>query len=1015
MKKVFIAIAVLIIASCNPKDQNPDFHKYTGEEFQQMDFLLKHSIGSEGNPYSRVDFDILRFRDPATGNIPANIRSREIAFAKTLPVSRGFSVKSGNRSRNIQADFSSAGPDNVGGRSRAIAIDITNENVLFAGGVSGGLWRSVNQGNTWTRVSEIDALPNIRYIHQDIRAGHTNEWYYSTGEILPGSSAGSVGAPYRGNGIYKSNDGGITWSQIAGTATGPIEDATSPFNYVHRIAQDFSNTAETEIYAAAIGGIYRSTNGFNSSQLVVGHDNITTNNDGIWTEVAVTSTGVVYATISNFLGQNGPETGIFRSETGLPGSFEEITPTGFFSTYRRIVIGIDPSNEDVVYFLANNNTSNQFYRYDASQPEGSEWTDLTSSIPMFGGSVGNYEAQGSYNMLVKVHPENSDVVFIGGTNLYRSTNAFSDDSETDWVGGYSRANNSQDYFGSHADMHSLIFFPSDGNKSLNGHDGGISITDNNLKNTITEVTDSENNVVQEVMIEWELLNNGYRTSQFYSLATAVQNAGHPTLMGGKEGNSTYIIQDDDRATPWINIGTGDGGFCYYDLESVIISAQLANVFRFDNSGGSFENISPPNVGDDDAFLFISPIAADPVSPSKVFIGSEGKIYYTLDIGTNPRGDEWFSFGSSAIPSDERVSAISGSVNPQSVLYVGTEDGTLLRINNSTALDGITDITGNQFPNNAYISSIAVDPRDADHVLVAFSNYNVTNLFSTSDGGQSWTAVQGNLQASPSESGGSPSTRWVTIVPNGETETIYLLGTSVGLFSTTNLQGGSTQWAREAINTIGTSPIDMITYRPLDGYVAVATHGNGIYEANLGLPMRARLQLLDVRCTEGTFSLRTSIAFSGQSDFDLEYEWFVNGVSQGSELNSSGITADFEGRFQVLVTNNVTGQSHLSNEVTVDFNEANSLWCSGNPIASIEDELKEGLLLYPNPVADQLTVQHDLRGEVQVELYSINGTKHYATTSRDSQITISMDGLTPGTYLVVVFNEQKKISKRVVKI
>ena len=68
-------------------------------------------------------------------------------------------------------------------------------------------------------------------------------------------------------------------------------------------------------------------NGFVTNEIVVGHNNINTNNDGIWTEVAVTSTGVVYATISNFLGQNAGETGIFRSETGTAGSFVNIPQT----------------------------------------------------------------------------------------------------------------------------------------------------------------------------------------------------------------------------------------------------------------------------------------------------------------------------------------------------------------------------------------------------------------------------------------------------------------------------------------------------------------------------------------------------------------------------------------------------------------------------------------------------------------------------------------------------------------
>ncbi len=1020
--RFFLLVLSVVVVACNPdKDiQRPVHNQISAEDAKTFSLPpLKNETGSEDNPYDRFEFDVLRFRDPATGRIPENIREKELAFAENLPVSDGIMVRDKNGiARNIQANFTAAGPFNVGGRSRAVGIDVTNENIILAGGVSGGLWRSTNQGSSWTRVTPVSELPNIRSITQDTRPGKQNTWYYGTGEILPGSSAGTIGAPYRGNGIYKSTNGGVTWSRISSTATDPIDNLSSPFNYVHDIAIDRSNTSQDEVYAAALGGIYRSTDGFASFQLVLGHDNIVSNNDGIWTEVALTSTGIVYATLSNTSGNKTAPAGIFRSVSGLAGSWEEITPpTGFGTDFRRTVIAIDPSNENIVYFLGNKGTSNSLHRYDDSAPAGSEWTDLTASIPNLGGLVGDYDAQSSYNMVLEVHPANSNVVYLGGTNLYRSRNAFADDTQIDWVGGYSRSNNATQYFNHHADQHTLAFFPSNPNRMISGHDGGLSITENNLKNTQTEILNENNQVIQRVLIEWTNLNNGYVTTQFYSLAFEEENVGDPSVMGGLQDNSTYILQDPQRTADWINIGAGDGGFCYYDNSSVIFTAQYANVFRigFVNNAPQSFNISPPNGGDDEFNLFINPILVDPVAPNKVFVGGKGRIYYTLDVRDNPRDNEWYTFGTPTIPANEKVSAMAASESPQSVMYIGTERGKLFRVNNSTSLNQINEITGSGFPSNGYITSIAVDPANANRVLVAFSNYNVTNLFYSTNGGSSWDAVSGNLSNAGLSGGGAPSVRWVTMMPNGGNGNIYLLGTSVGLISSTQLSGSSTVWEREAVNTIGTIPVDMVRVRPIDGYIGVATHGNGIYEGRISVPMQARLQLLDIRCQEGTAVLQTNIQFQGvENEFNLQYEWFFNGQSLGGDLNGPGISTTTEGKYQVRITNNVNGQSDLSNEIDLNFTEANPQWCSGNPVASIGDEEFSKIQVYPNPADQDLSIQHSYLGEVMIRILDVNGKTILERRSSDQRVQLDISSFTPGTYILLIAHGNELTSKKFIK-
>jgi len=1019
MKNHYLILVFLFLLACDHSNQQerPEAKRFNQTALNEMEWPeIPTSIGTEDNPYARIEFDLIRFRDPATGKIPENIREKEIAFARNLPVSSGHMIRDKSGAlRNISADFSLAGPVNIGGRSRAVAIDVTNENTLLAGGVSGGLWRSVDQGISWNRVTDVTELPNIRSIVQDIRPGKQNIWYYGTGEILPGSSAGAIGAPYRGNGIYKSTDGGISWNRIPATATGPIDDLTSPFNFVHNLAIDPSNAGQDEIYAAARGGIYRSINGFNSVQLVLGNDNINSNNDGLWTEVAVTSTGIVYATLSNVAGNNSAPTGIFRSTTGESGSWEDITPpSGFGTAYRRTVIGIDPSNENIVYFLGNKGSTNSLHRYDASAPDGQRWTDLSDNIPAFGGTVGDYNAQNSYNMVVAVHPGNSDVVFLGGTNLYRSTNGFSDDTMTDWVGGYSRANTGEQYAKQHADQHALAFFPSNPNRMISGHDGGLSLTNDNLKSTETIDTD-EFGETQDVLIEWENLNNGYITSQFYSIAFDEENLGDPGLMGGLQDNSTQLLQEIERDANWFNIGVGDGGFCYYDNESVLLSAQYANIFRifFENDQPRNATISTPNAGDQGLNLFVNPILVDPVAPNKVFVGARGRVYYTLDVRKNPRDEDWYSFGTPTIDADERVSAMAGSESPAGVLYIGTEGGHLYKTENSTALNQITEITSGSFPANGYISSIAVDPSNADRVVVSFSNYNVNSLFYTTNGGDSWQSVSGNLEAAGSSGGGAPSVRWVTIMPNGGNGNIYLLGTSVGLMSSDELNGNSTVWEREAVNTIGTIPVDMVRVRPIDGYIGVATHGNGIYEARIDVPLSARLQLVDIRCDAGSTVLKTNIQFSGVEDeFDLQYQWFFED-QEIDDLNSPVVTTTTEGRYRVRITNAVNGESALSNEIEVDFSAANAQWCSGNPVTSIDEQI-DGLDIFPNPADRYIQVHHSFNGPVNLRIIDGGGRIVAEQTLRQSQSTIDLSDYNPGIYIIMLQSENRIISKKVLK-
>ena len=131
------------------------------------------------------------------------------------------------------------GPYNVGGRTRALAIDVTDENIILAGGVSGGVWRSTDGGSSWTKTTGSSYLHSVTSLSQDTRSGQESTWYYVTGELI-GNSASEGGASYAGNGVYKSTDGGLNWTLLTSTSSS-ITEFDSYFDYNWRVAVNPTN------------------------------------------------------------------------------------------------------------------------------------------------------------------------------------------------------------------------------------------------------------------------------------------------------------------------------------------------------------------------------------------------------------------------------------------------------------------------------------------------------------------------------------------------------------------------------------------------------------------------------------------------------------------------------------------------------------------------------------------------------------------------------------------------------
>lgn len=781
------------------------------------------------NPAERVVWEQIRLIDPSTGSIPRDIRRKEMMFAKTLPKSTALS----------KANWVHRGPYNVGGRTRALAMDVLDENILFAGGVTGGMYRSTDGGQSWDLTTDPSQLHNVTCISQDKRPGKENVWYFGSGENR-GGWLGDVS--FLGNGIFKSVDGGLSWDSIPVTMSNTPQSVDHDFDFIWNIVTDQSNDSLDVVYAATHGDIYRSEDGGASWSKQLGGQNIYYYQ---YTNVAITTTGVVYAAIAS----NCADKGIWRSPDGQ--NWTKIIDANFPPVYDRIAIAINPSDENEVYFLAastdnygqhtdvffGGETWTSLWKYNYLSGDGSgtggQWTDLSMSIPANQAtSFDNFNSQSSYDLMIKVHPTDPNLVYIGGTNLWRSTDGFSTPNNTMICGGYLIGSYEGDgnwgiYPNHHPDQHDLLFLPSDNNVMLSATDGGVFKSLDTYADTV----------------EWTSLNNGYYTTQLYA-ATVSKNANSDVLHGGFQDNGNFITFNGDPNTHWSMPFNGDGAFAGIadNEEDFYLTIQRGVMYKMKldtNANRLAFNRMDPISCDSTKYMFINPMVMDKNSDNIIYWAEGNQLWRNNELSNIPynnshaKSDQgWHAFSDTLPSNSMKISVIKTSVNPPNIVYYGTQNKYIYRVDNAHVGDPAHNKISNiQTGTNSYCSDIAIHPDNADEILMVYSNYSVYSLFHSTDGGANFTKVAGNLEQNSSGSGNGPSCRTAAIIPLGN-DTLYLVGTSVGLFGTAHLNGDNTVWEQIGAQAVGNVIIEQITFRDADNLLVVATYGGGIYTTHI---------------------------------------------------------------------------------------------------------------------------------------------------------------------------------------
>ncbi|HYE53425.1 MAG TPA: hypothetical protein VD996_01230, partial [Chitinophagaceae bacterium] len=520
-----LVLALLLGLWIYQQAANEQAHPHTPDEYHEHEQPAAYAA-------ERWKHEFNMLKDPVLGRIPEGIREKELQQARTIAPKVNEVLMSGNGLDDLN-NYLPAGPNNIGGRTRAIAFDRRNNQVIIAGCVSGGIMRSSNGGQTWTRVSPEDDIHNLTALAQDPRPGFEDTWYAGGGEPL-GNSASAPGAVFMGHGVWKSVNNGQSWTrlslEIAGLPTPPggftLEAFDHPFDFVHRI---MINPVNGHVYVAGHRRLVRSVNAGNDWEIVFNTVQGATAANGQM-DVAITSTGKIYTALNG----GNPDLhlrGIWTSNNGNAGSWTRIAGGQILSVdsvlnwrgndyaaplAKRILLTLAPSNQDIMYVIYENGLSQaginpqpeiDMFRYNAGS---NAWTNLSANMPDFPGDregVDPIAVQGGYDMMVYVKPDDPNTIILGGTCLYRSTNGFTSTAATAWIGGYGNTLPTLTiYPNSHPDMHAIAFDPANPDRVIAADDGGLQVTSDIMANNSASAP-----------VSWSMVKN-YQTLQYYHVA-----------------------------------------------------------------------------------------------------------------------------------------------------------------------------------------------------------------------------------------------------------------------------------------------------------------------------------------------------------------------------------------------------------------------------------------------------------------------------------------------------------------
>jgi len=729
--------------------------------------------------------------------------------------------------------FRNIGPATPSGRVDDFAVLESNPSVFYVGAATGGVWKTTNNGTTFTPVFDNETTASIGDVA--IAPTDANLVWVGTGENNNRQSSSW------GDGVFKSTDGGKTWRNMGlrgSTAIARIIVDPVDFNVV---------------YVASLGnlwggggdrGVYKTTDGGQTWQRT-----LFVNDDTGATELVMdpSNNKVLYAATYQRrraqwgMNGGGPGSGIWKSsdagqtwtklETGLPAG-----PKG------RIGIDIWRANPNVLYARVEHETESGLYRSDDA---GASWRKMNNTNP-----------RPMYFSQVRIDPKTDSRIYVLGVSLYISDDAgktFRDDGARNI----------------HVDHHAMWIDPNNPDHLMIGNDGGASMSFDRAAT-------------------WVWMNN-LPFAQAYHVTYDMQTPYH--VCAGLQDNNTWCgpsavrtntgITNDD----WYVITGGDGFQPLQDPSDARIlygESQDGRMSRVDRITNERKTVRPEPPAGEPALRWNWDTAMhlSPHDPATVYVGAN-RLFKSTDRGhswkaisgdltTNTNrnrlaimnvGDEDIKIAKhDGVGSFGNLVTIAESPAKAGILWTGSDDGvvSVSRDGGITWTNATAKIAG--VPKWTYVSKVAPSRFADGTAYVAFDGHRGgdfnTYAFVTTDFGNSWHSIAGNL----------PKGEVVrTITEDVKDGDVLYVGTETSLWVSTNR---GKQWTRIKAN-LPTVPIYEITLHPRENDMILATHGRALWILDDLTPFQQGAKAESA----GTFAFdpAPAVAFNQANDQMKEFE------------------------------------------------------------------------------------------------------------------------------------------------
>jgi photosystem II stability/assembly factor-like uncharacterized protein len=751
----------------------------------------KNEIHKEITPLEWWKQEYLMTMDPSLG------RPTPEALLPTLKQLNRKSVSLRATPGSSLYPWESRGPNDIAGRTRALCWDAADSKQLrvFAAGVTGGLWVNddiSNASSDWKQINGLWSNLNVSCIAQD--PNDSKIIYIGTGEGF-----GTTASSSRGFGIFKTTDGGKSWTHLSNTAglfyINDIAVRNESGSSVLYVATDILYYQGQWHGTNTDAGLLRSTDGgasftnvspfipsqsqrYIASDIEIGPDN------RLW----VGTRKNMYSSASD---QGGGR--VLYSDNG----------TSFTESYKnsnalkgRVELACAPSSKDTLYAVieANGVVQDVARSFNA----GSTWSTFTEPSDADKGipSTDFTRGQAWYDLIIAVNPKNAAELVIGGVNFFMSK-----ESGNNWKQISKWSNNpgmdalSCSYI--HADMHAAAY-TNDGKRLIVGTDGGLFYA----ADVRNDPWNSNTAFVER--------NNRYVVTQYYAGSISQSNANF--MLGGAQDNGTSYTQDTGFNKKYMLFG-GDGGYCFIHpkiVDAVIFSYVKNNFYSY------IDNQLYYLAQDNNTGSFINPAGLDFVNDNLFTQKGKGTLYRN-DIYGSTSTLATINFASSVNDLASAFHVVERS-SGKARLFLGTSLGNVFYSDNPEAATPTFTSLGSV--NSGNISSIETLNGSLDTLFLTLTNYGVNNVYVSINGGTNWTAIDKNLPNMPV---------W-DIVANPFNRKEAIIATELGMYQCLDVYNSDPTWT-PIHNGMGAVKTMMLDYNKKEGVIMAATHGRGFFTSD----------------------------------------------------------------------------------------------------------------------------------------------------------------------------------------